>query len=337
MKFKTLVTTMIMGSLIASQALAWGDHGHRMIGEEAMRALPSHLPAFLRTPLAIASVGEFSREPDRWRNSGKVHDSDRNAAHFVDLTDEGKTFSGHTLDNLPGTRFDFDAATRAAGSDPWKSGYLPYALVDAYQQVVKDMAQWRVLSLMETRETDKARKAWYRADRLRREQVMLRDIGILSHYVGDSTNPMHLSIHYNGWGDYPNPKGYTNEKVHGPIEADFVSANLTPADVRANMGAPAACTARIDICFADRLMKSWNDIEPMYATEKEGGFKGGDPRGKTFLAKALGKGAADLRDVLTDAWRDSKTMGVGYPVDGTTYDDFVGNKVDNPCKHLHGE
>ena len=35
-------------------ALAWGADGHRMIGELAMRSLPSSLPAFLRTPAARA-------------------------------------------------------------------------------------------------------------------------------------------------------------------------------------------------------------------------------------------------------------------------------------------
>jgi hypothetical protein len=28
-------------------------------------------------------------------------------------------------------------------------------------------------------------------------------LGIWSHYGGDASQPLHVSIHYNGWGDYP--------------------------------------------------------------------------------------------------------------------------------------
>jgi len=30
------------------------------------------------------------------------------------------------------------------------------------------------------------------------------------------------SIHHDGWGAYPNPQGYTEEKVHVPFESAFV-------------------------------------------------------------------------------------------------------------------
>ena len=53
---------------------AWGNTGHRLIGVAAMRALPDDLPAFLRTPGAIADVGELAREPDRWKGGGQPHD-----------------------------------------------------------------------------------------------------------------------------------------------------------------------------------------------------------------------------------------------------------------------
>ena len=60
-----------------SVALAWGNTGHRIVGELAMEALPVEVPAFLRTPQAVTDVGELSREPDRSKGSGKIHDHDR--------------------------------------------------------------------------------------------------------------------------------------------------------------------------------------------------------------------------------------------------------------------
>jgi hypothetical protein len=329
-----LFAGLVLGAVVATSAVAWGDMGHRMIGEAALAALPDTLPAFLRTKTAALEVGEYSREPDRWRGAGKVHDADRDPAHFIDLNDDGTTFAGVDLDHLPATRSDYEAAVRAKGLEPSKAGYLPYALSDAYQQVIKDMAYWRVLSYLETREKDAAKKAWFKADRLRREQLMLRDIGVLSHYVGDATQPMHLSIHYNGWGNFDNPNGFTQERIHVPLEGGYVQRNVTPSDVRAHMGDYAPCFGAPEACFATRLKRNFTQILPLYQLEKDGAFVDGNPQGKNFMAMLVGQGAADLRDVLIDAWRESKTMGVGYPA--RTYDDFVGNRVEDPYGLLYG-
>ncbi len=333
MKFKTLVSTLVIGSVIATQAFAWGAAGHRMIGEEAMRGLPSYLPAFLRTSRAIADVGEFSREPDRMRGASKPGDNDRLPAHYINLDDEGK-IDGMTLDSLPANRADYDVKVRAAGSDPYEAGYLPYAMADAYAQVAKDMAYWRVLTLMEQRETDKAKKAWYRADRLRREAVMLRDIGILSHYVGDASQPLHVSMHYNGWGKYPNPDAYTTDPIHGPFEGVFVNHNVTTLDVRAKLGAYTPCTTRPEQCLDAEILATNAQVVPLYKMQKAGDLVDGNADMKAFVATQLGLGATTLRNALVDAWRDSKSVKVGYPA--FLYDDFVGGKVDNPWVSLYG-
>ncbi|ESQ83075.1 hypothetical protein AEAC466_14525 [Asticcacaulis sp. AC466] len=335
MRFKTLAAAVLAGTVVAGAAWAWGSSGHRMIGELAIKALPDYMPAFLRTPQAVADVGEYAREPDRWRGAGKVHDNDRDIAHFIDLDDDGNTLAGVSLDNLPANRSDYEAAVRAKGVEPYKAGYLPYATVDAYQQVVKDMAYWRVLTYLEPLEKDRTKKAWYRADRLRREQLMLRDIGILGHYVGDTTNPLHLSIHYNGWGNFPNPNGFTMEKIHSPIEGVFVSRNIKEGDVKAAMAAYLPCTAPIMTCVTARYKASFSQVVPLYQLEKAGGFKDGDPRGQAFITTRLAQGAGDLRDSLIDAWRDSKTMQVGYKIG--TYDDFVSGKVTDPWEVLYGD
>lgn len=339
MRMKLLRASLLGASLLAGVAVTgaawgWGSTGHRLVGEEALRALPAYAPAFLRSPAGIADVGEYAREPDRWRGSGKVHDNERDPAHFIDLDDDGKTLGGLSLDELPATRRDYEGALRARNIEPGKAGYLPYATIDMWQQVTKDMAYWRVLSLMEGRETGSAKKAWYRADRIRREELTLRDIGILAHYMGDATQPMHLSIHYNGWGDFSNPQGFTTEKVHVPLEGPYVGANITAADVRTHIGAYTPCTDKIELCVVTRLKRSYQQVIPMYQLEKDGGFKDGDPRGKAFMAERLGQGASDLRDAILDAWRESKTQGVGYPA--ASYDDFVAGKVADPWGLLYG-
>ena len=114
-----------------------------MIGRAAIETLPRDLPAFLRSAAAAAAVGELAREPDRSREAGKAHDADRDPGHFVDGGDDGKIGGVPPLGALPATREDYDTALRAAGVDSWKMGYLPYSIVEDWQQLAKDFAYWR--------------------------------------------------------------------------------------------------------------------------------------------------------------------------------------------------
>jgi len=123
--------------------LAWGATGHRMIGRLAIETLPADLPEFLRDRAAVEAVGELAREPDRWKDSGRIHDADRDPGHFLDLDDGGKVVGGPDLAAMPATRAYYDAALRRVGYDSWRAGYLPYSIVDGWQQLTKDFAYWR--------------------------------------------------------------------------------------------------------------------------------------------------------------------------------------------------
>jgi len=326
---------MLSAALPVSGAFAWGPTGHRIVGEEATRALPGYMPEFLRSPQGIGDIGYFSNEPDNWKGAGKVHDFERDSAHFIDLDDDGKTLAGVSLGDLPQSRSDFEALLRSKGVKPWTSGYLPYALVDAWQQVVKDFAYWRGMTFLEAKEADPKRKAWFKEAIRRREALTLRDIGILSHYVGDASQPLHLSIHYNGWGnEYPNPQGFTLEKIHGPLESAFISASIENEDVRAAMLKDETCMDQAERCFDARLERNFKYVVPLYELYKAGGFNPGDARGKSFMVGRLGQGASDLRDALVDAWRESKSMGFGYP--SVSYEDLVAGRGDG-WKALRGE
>ena len=219
--------------LAGGEALAWGAAGHRMIGRVAIAALPSDVPAFLRDSAAIATVGELAREPDRWRGAGKTHDADRDPAHFLDLDDNGAILGGPPLTALPETRAAYDAALRSAGSDSWKAGYLPYSIIDGWQQLAKDLAYWRADAAAAARTSDKAHRAWLLADRAERQDLALRDVGVLAHYVGDGSQPLHVTVHFNGWRPGPNPRGYTLAPVHGPFEGELVHHSVAEVAVTA--------------------------------------------------------------------------------------------------------
>jgi hypothetical protein len=316
-----------------SSLFAWGNTGHRMLGEAAIRALPAELPGFLRTAQAARDVGELSREPDRAKGSGRLHDSDRDPGHFLDLDDDGKVLGGPPMVPLAATRADYETQLRAAGLDEWKTGYLPYSIIDRWQQLTTDFAYWRVLKAAEANPKWAAHKAWFTQDRIRREALILKDAGELSHFVGDGSQPLHVTTHFNGWGDGPNPKGYSKAKLHGPFEGDLVQATVRPAAVAAKMTPLKVCTCAMEQQVADYLTATGRQVIPFYEMEKAGGMAPGDPRGTAFAVERIAVGASELRDVMVEAWRASATRTVGWkPV---AVQDVLAGKVD-PYPALYG-
>lgn len=295
---------------------AWGNTGHRMVGVAAMHGLPEELPAFLRTPAAAADVGELSRESDRSKGGGQPHDRERDTAHFIDLTDDGHvlTAAGPSIDALPNLKSDYDAALIAAGGSVNDAGYLPYAIMDAYQQLGRDFAYWRILNAAEGRETDLQKLAWYRADRMRREALILRDIGSLSHFVGDGSQPLHASIHFNGWGDFPNPEGFTTSRqTHGSFEGAFVARAVRQETVEQAMPAPQLDGFQLKPRVVAYLKTTLGQATPFYRLEKAGGFVDVDPRGAAFATERVAAGAAELRDLIILSWRSAGDASIGWP------------------------
>jgi hypothetical protein len=317
-----------------AQGLCWGATGHRLIGRLAVQTLPADAPAFLRAPTAVEVVGELAREPDRSKAAGREHDSDRDAAHYVNVDDDGRILGGPILNALPVTREDYEAALRAAGVDGWKAGYLPYSIIDGYEQLAKDFAYWRADDAASRSSPDPKHRAWLVADRDRREALILRDIGALGHYVGDGSQPMHVSIHFNGWGPWPNPEAFTLEKVHAPFEGAYVRANVNEADVRAALSPPRALEKPVSQEVAAYLARTNAQVVAFYRLEKAGAFAAKDGRGVAFAAARLAEGASELRDLVQSAWRVSESEEVGYPP--VKVKDIEAGRVD-PFDPLFGE
>jgi hypothetical protein len=321
-------------SLVAAHgALAWGSTGHRMVGRLAMEDLPADLPPFLRSREAIEAIGELAREPDRWRDAGRTHDTDRDPGHFVDLGDDGRVLGGPSLAELPATRAAYETALRAAGADSWRAGYLPYSIVDGWQQLAKDFAYWRAEKAAARATANPAHRIWLNEDAARRENLILRDLGTLAHYVGDGSQPLHASIHFNGWGPGPNPQGFTEDKIHAYFEGQFVRDYVTADAVHAAMTPYKDCACSIEARTAAYLGATNRQVIPLYALWKDGSFENGDARGRAFVARQLALAVDELRDEVIDAWRASANGEVGYPA--VKVADVLAGKVD-PYDSLYG-
>ncbi len=264
-----------------------------------------------------------------------MHDADRDPGHFVDGDDVGKVAGTVPLDALPPTREDYETALRGAGVDSWKMGYLPYSIIGDWQQLAKDFAYWRVDAAGAEHTADANHKAWLEADRLRRQAQILVDIGQLSHFVGDGSMPLHVSIHYNGWGPFPNPNGYTEERVHVPWEGPYTAHAVTPDAVRAAMPPFHDCQCPIEQRVGAYLMSDSRTVVPFYELEKAGAFKPGVAKGVAFTTERVAAGAAELRDEIELAWRASASGKVGYQPEISVADVEAG-KVD-PYDSLYGD
>ena len=330
-------------------AFGWGHTGHVLIGELATSHLPDEIPAFVRDPAGSFFEGELAAEPDISKGSGDagtpitdIHDAERDPGHFINLDDDGFVKPGPVFPQVPAlqlakllspgqTRRDFDTLLRQnAGSAniTQYSGYLPFNMVDHWEQIRKDFAYVRAFTAAIANPSTKPDDRTYFSRELEIRKILTRrDIGVWAHFVGDASQPMHVSIHYNGWGPGPNPNGYTTAPIHSPFEGYFVKHFVTSADIAGKIGSYASCEAVTGLAHCAGieprvrvyLQQTVNAVVPLYDLTKSLG--GDDPwktttptdSQKTFVAARLAAAAQEMRDEIVDAWHSSDTIGVGYP------------------------
>ena len=129
---------------------------------------------------------------------------------------------------------------------------------------------------------------------------------------------MHISIHFNGWGNHPNPNGYTTAPIHSAFEGAFVR-NFIDFSVVAQQMRPytdrgvATMEQRVPLYLAETLAQ----VIPTYQAAKDSGndnYANARPAEMAIVLKQLAAGASELRDEIVDAWRQSAFITVGFPL-----------------------
>jgi hypothetical protein len=267
---------------------AWGNGGHRLVNRLAASSLPADVPAFLRTPVAIAEIEYLGPEPDRWRSPAEPELVAAQAPeHFIDME------LADALGPLPHKRLDFEASVFAAGQRPEKIGLQPWEATEVWERLKAAMREYRKLSASH-------------ADTHPVEQAIVFYAGWLGHYVGDASQPLHTTIQYNGWVG-PNPNGYTTgHQIHWQFEGPFVEANIHDPEARAAMTPIKAIDGDIFNVYVAYIRQTKTYVEKVYQLEKAGGFVGaGTAESRQFTAERLGAGASMLRDMIYTAWLES--------------------------------
>lgn len=308
MKYRIAALAAAIALAAASPAFAWGDKGHTIISTLGAKAIAAqNVPAFLRTPQAAFEIGYLGPEEDRLKGSGRSWDADNDPGHYIDVEDNDTVAGAVPFNALPVSQEAYDEALHAAGTDPYRQGYLPYAILDGWEQLRSDFAYWRV---------DKG------SVKTLDEQLILRDVGVWSHFIGDGSQPLHVTVHFNGWGAYPNPNGFTqSRRTHAFFESDFVDKYANESGV-AKLIAPHSALSNPATLLSQEtvmheieryLLQTAHTVPQLYTIEKNGGFETGSPQAVQFVNSRLAAGATELRNLTLWAWEDSLNASVGYP------------------------
>src|SRR5579863_1817823 len=307
--------SIALSLIVPAAASAWGYDGHHIIGVVATEHLPAELPGFLQTQSAKNEIVYLQSEEDRLKigDSEQAWSREWPPDHYLDVDDNGMIGGVVALQSLPATRDDYGQALMNSPKhlDPYNEGFLPYAILEGYEQVRSDFALWR-----EATAALKARpSAANQVEVQYREALTIHDIGIFSHFVGDGSQPLHVTVHYNGWGPYPNPQGFSTDKsTHSEFESDFVSHFLTPALVSPLVGS-ASVLDDIPLTDIEHYLADTNaQVVPLYKLKQQGGFDLSDSSSAVhaqavkFTAARLAAAGRMLDSLILTAWQTSATM-----------------------------
>ena len=305
---------------VPGMAFAWGSTGHYLISRAAAESLPSTLPGFLRSAAAIDEIETLGAEEDVMKGSGESWDDDNDPGHFLDVNDDGTVAGVVRLDRLPNDMKAFAQALESANTSPYAVGFVPYQIMDGFERARKDLAYWRVDNYMAAHAATAAARTSFARERALRETLTLRDIGDFGHFVADGSQPLHISIHYNGWGDYPNPSNFTTKHIHSEFESDFVDRYAKLRDVRPLMKPFAPedrstllAQPQIGTLVGDYLSGTAAQVVPLYTLYAKGDFGSGSSSAIRFTDTQLARGATMFRNLIALAWEDSANESVGYP------------------------
>ena len=298
-------------------AKAWDYERHRLVNDLALTALPKDFPSFVQTDSNRERIMFLGGEPDRWRNNYDRALRHLNSPdHYFDVeyleqyqlkAAKLSHFRYQFVEQMAIARRTFKLPLPSENPDNIKGhpGFLPWSINEHYLKLVSAFSYLKVFEEMGT--TSEIANA--------HANVVYR-MGILSHFVGDTSQPLHTTKHYNGWvGE--NPKDYTTSKrFHSWIDGGFFKATVAPdrsALIRRlkPAGLIKRPKARDDASgqfqtIMKYVLAQHGLVEPLYQLEKEKKLSPDTPStGRAFLEEQLMKGSQMLGNLWITAWKEA--------------------------------
>jgi hypothetical protein len=322
---KKLLLLSGLCTLFGQTVFAWDYEGHRLVNQLALSSLPKDFPAFALTPEAQDRIAFLAGEPDRWRNTQNLELKHANGPdHYMDL--EELSLYDLKPETLPPLRYDFAAQIARARAahpdrfpsiDPAKdtdhtrelSGFLPWTMAEYYAKLKSEFSYLKAFEAAGGTPTEIANA----------QQNIVYTMGVMGHFYGDASQPLHTTMHFNGWvGD--NPHHYTtNRTFHGLIDGGYIlktgiesdlgdmKKKVRPAQIMTLNGQPAQ-SEQIFPTVVTFIVEQNKFVEPVYQMEKDKKFSGEGEvglQGKPFIEGQLIKGGQFLGDIWYSAWQQS--------------------------------
>ena len=287
-----LIVAVILCLAMASPAFAWGDHGHLISNEAATAGLPTDMPHFfLRNFAELTWLGP---EPDRWRNAGDSLEEWSAPDHFLDYEYAAGL-------KLPTSRYEFielmekEGRHRKHGIDMSTTGFAPWRIAELTELLTNQFRRWRTTPVTAP-------------ERAMIERGIIHTAGILGHYVADSANPHHTTLHYNGWASAENPGRFATDcGTHSRFESVFVSRAVDIDDVTPKLAAPVLRTDYFAAAM-ELINGSHALVDDLYVLDREGAFdrmQKPTEQGLEFATDRIAAGSSMLRDLWWSAWKNS--------------------------------
>jgi len=198
-----LAASAIALLLAASRpASAWLTAGHSRVAIDAVGLLGPAIPAFFRDGAAL--VGHVAVDPDVWKLRELPELADREGPeHYLDR----ELLEGR---ELPPTRSAAVRLMRELGREPSQVGFLPWAVVEGAERLAICLAEYR---------------RWPDDPSIRAKCLVYA--GWLAHYAGDLEQPLHTTMHHDGWALPTGDSPYVG--IHRQVDALFERARFDPA------------------------------------------------------------------------------------------------------------
>jgi hypothetical protein len=309
--------------LFAIQQLgAWGVRGHTVANLAAVEGITQDGPAFLRAQKAY--IGHLATIPDSWRSPSEPYlriSEDANHGWYT----EGFDF----IPNPPHSRTEFtlrvyDEYLKNKSKDPERAkllnirytGLQAYSMIEGYERMKAGMRLYRNVSNPEEANRVNIGSIYAAispslADRAQVQQMLANDIafymGWVGHYVADAAQPLHNSIHHDGWSG-ADPKGYTRDpNIHGRFESQYLDLiGVTEEDVVKYMRKEPRLLDNVWKAVLDHSLEARGFTEDVYRLDLRGAFaKKDDADARELVCKRLAAGAGFLRDLAYTAWIES--------------------------------
>lgn len=319
-----LVFALLTAVAGLSPLAAWDDEGHRIVNRLALAGLPEDFPAFVRAPADAERIVFLACEPDRWRSNPDLPIKHANGLdHYLDL--EMLAWAGLTPQTVapmryvfasqyaagrivnPGAYATIDSTKNVERSREWP-GFVPWAVCENYGRL---KAAFSYLKTFEENGGTPEEIANAQAN-------IVYVMGVMGHYVGDCAQPLHTTVHHNGWvGE--NPSGYNPRPgIHAWIDGGFIAktkigyadlvSRVEPAQPLSLAAAPEGQDAFFTAVMS-YILEQHQLVEPLYALEKAGKFKGGSAdesaEGRAFIEGQLLRGGRMLSAIWLTAWRSA--------------------------------